>query len=74
VKATSLGITADCVICVDHPLEVTDRTAHADYQGKTYYFCSNGCKEDFEKDPVKAIAKYEKEKAPASQPSTAPSH
>ena len=23
------------------------------YQGKTYYFCSPGCKTDFDKDPAK---------------------
>lgn len=23
----------------------------ATYQGKTYYFCSDGCKESFERDP-----------------------
>ncbi len=24
-----------------------------EYQGKTYYFCSSGCKTTFEKDPAK---------------------
>ncbi len=27
--------------------------ARAEYQGKTYYFCSPGCKAAFEKDPAK---------------------
>jgi Cu+-exporting ATPase len=27
--------------------------AKAEHEGKTYYFCSTGCKEAFEKDPVK---------------------
>ena len=27
--------------------------AKAEHEGKTYYFCSAGCKEAFEKDPVK---------------------
>ncbi len=24
---------------------------HADYNGKTYYFCSNGCEKKFEENP-----------------------
>jgi len=27
--------------------------ATAEHEGKTYYFCSKGCKETFEKDPHK---------------------
>ena len=27
----------------------------ADYQGKTYFFCSLGCKKEFEKNPVKYL-------------------
>lgn len=27
----------------------------AEYQGKTYYFCSPGCKKAFEKDPARYI-------------------
>jgi len=27
--------------------------ATADYQGKTYYFCSSGCHESFSRDPAK---------------------
>ncbi|RPI30197.1 MAG: YHS domain-containing protein [Chloroflexota bacterium] len=26
-----------------------------EYKGKTYYFCSPGCKADFEKDPEKYL-------------------
>ncbi len=26
-----------------------------DYNGKTYYFCSNGCRRAFEKDPEKYL-------------------
>lgn len=74
VKGNSLGVTADCIICVDHPLDVTDKTAHCEYKGKAYYFCSDSCLKDFEKDPEKALAKYNKEKTAASQPSTAPSN
>ena len=29
--------------------------ATAEYQGKTYYFCSPGCKKAFEKEPQKYV-------------------
>ena len=39
-------------------MEVTYETAQArsEYDGRTYYFCSLGCKEDFDKNPEKFIA------------------
>ncbi len=45
-------------------MDVDPKTAPAKsiYQGKTYYFCSPGCKQDFDKDPQKYI------KAAASNP------
>ena len=27
----------------------------SEYQGQTYYFCSNGCKKAFEKEPQKYV-------------------
>jgi YHS domain-containing protein len=27
----------------------------SEYQGKTYYFCSPGCKKDFDKEPEKYV-------------------
>jgi YHS domain-containing protein len=27
----------------------------SEYQGKTYYFCSLGCKKDFDKEPQKYV-------------------
>lgn len=27
----------------------------SEYQGKTYYFCSAGCKKDFDKEPQKYV-------------------
>lgn len=30
-------------------------TLKSTYQGKTYYFCSPGCKRDFDKDPQKYL-------------------
>lgn len=38
-------------------MDVDPKTAtyKSDYQGKTYYFCSSGCKRDFDKEPHKYI-------------------
>jgi YHS domain-containing protein len=40
-------------------MEVDPKTAtwKSTYQGKTYYFCSSGCKEDFDKDPQRYVNK-----------------
>jgi YHS domain-containing protein len=42
-------------------MEVDPKTAteKSDYQGKTYYFCSAGCKKAFEKEPRKFAGKSE---------------
>lgn len=42
-------------------MNVDPKTAAAksDYQGKTYYFCSEGCKKSFDKEPQKYIEKAE---------------
>ncbi len=38
-------------------LDVDPKTAEASsqYQGKTYYFCSSGCKTSFDKEPQKYL-------------------
>jgi Cu+-exporting ATPase len=40
-------------------MDVDSKTAAAksDYQGKTYYFCSQGCKKSFDKEPEKYLNK-----------------
>ena len=40
-------------------MDVDPKTAAAksDYQGKTYYFCSQGCKKAFDKEPQKYVGK-----------------
>jgi YHS domain-containing protein len=39
-------------------MDVTEETAagKSEYQGKTYYFCSPGCKRSFDKDPEKYLS------------------
>jgi YHS domain-containing protein len=42
-------------------MEVTYDTAQArsEYNGQTYYFCSLGCKEDFDREPERYVAQEE---------------
>ncbi len=39
---------AECLICVGHEIEVTDSTPRSEFEGKTYYFCSESCKKWFD--------------------------
>ena len=41
-------------------MEVSRLTAIADmdYEGKTYYFCSEGCREAFEAEPEKYLKRH----------------
>jgi len=50
------------LIC-DMEVEEATAVATAEYQGKTYYFCAEGCKQAFEKNPEKYLSK---EKSPHS--------
>ena len=40
-------------------MEIDPATAagKSEYKGQTYYFCSMGCKRDFDKDPEKYVGK-----------------
>ena len=40
-------------------MEIDPKTAagKSEYQGKTYYFCSMGCKKAFDKEPEKYVGK-----------------
>ena len=64
------ALKANCVICVDHELDVDASTASTEYNGKTYYFCSDYCKTEFGKDPEKylAIVKARSQPTTASAP------
>jgi YHS domain-containing protein len=39
-------------------VDETNPPATSEYQGKTYYFCSPGCKADFDKDPQQYLGKF----------------
>jgi YHS domain-containing protein len=40
-------------------MDIDPKTAagKSEYQGQTYYFCSQGCKKSFDKEPEKYIGK-----------------
>jgi YHS domain-containing protein len=38
-------------------VEESRAAAMSTYDGSTYYFCSKSCKEDFDRDPTKYLAK-----------------
>ncbi|MBI4835091.1 MAG: YHS domain-containing protein [Planctomycetes bacterium] len=38
-------------------IKVTKDTLSAEYRGKIYYFCCDGCPDDFAKDPEKYTKK-----------------
>jgi hypothetical protein len=58
-SARQSGKHAECLVCKENAdlacvdLTVDRDTPHADYNGKTYYFCSDECKRDFQKHPEK---------------------
>lgn len=67
-KATSLGIKANCEVCGDHELDVMSDTPFADFNGKRFYFCSDGCRDDFKKAPEKYAMKKPATQSAATQP------
>ncbi len=50
---------AECLVCKKNvdlacvDVKLDDNTPHADYNGRTYYFCSQECHDEFVKDPQK---------------------
>ncbi len=38
-------------------IDPTPAAGKSEYQGQTYYFCSPGCKREFDKDPKKFVGK-----------------
>ncbi len=57
------GETAECSVCRENAdlaclhVKITDTTPRAEFGGRTYYFCSEECREAFLKDPGKYAAK-----------------
>jgi Cu+-exporting ATPase len=38
-------------------IDPTTAAGKSEYQGQTYYFCSPGCKQSFDKEPEKYVGK-----------------
>src|SRR5215203_3723174 len=53
---------AECLVCKHEndlaclDVEIDQTTPTVVYNGKTYYFCSDGCAKDFQKHPAKFTA------------------
>ena len=52
---TTQAAMAECLPCRGHKIEVTATTPRVEYAGKTYYFCSDGCRDAFVANPAKYI-------------------
>ncbi len=37
-------------------IDIHKANAASDYQGKTYYFCSEGCKQQFDQNPERYVS------------------
>jgi hypothetical protein len=61
-ESTSQAEHAQCLVCKSEgDLACVDVTVRSDtpctqYMGRTYYFCSQQCRKDFEKDPQRYLA------------------
>lgn len=54
VRKNEIGKKVVCPV-MKASLTVNAKTQAADYQGKSYYFCCNGCPEQFKKNPGKYV-------------------
>jgi YHS domain-containing protein len=63
LNSRNSGPTATCWVCTHNNdlaceiVHVKDTTPHAEYEGQTYYFCSEGCRAEFLKKPLKYLPK-----------------
>jgi len=54
---------AECLVCKHEgdlacvDVKVRDDTPRTSYRGTTYYFCSESCRKEFEKDPERYLAR-----------------
>ncbi len=46
--------TTNCPVC-GMPVEITSDTPRSDFDGETYYFCSEACKQSFDREPAKYL-------------------
>jgi Cu+-exporting ATPase len=66
-RPDEIGMKAWCPI-MDYNFEVKASTLAIDYKGKSFYFCCEGCPQEFQKDPDKYLAQTEfRERKPAPE-------
>ncbi len=46
----------NCVVCGDHEFPRERDTATVSYEGEEYFFCSDYCRESFEKQPAQYVS------------------
>jgi len=62
-SATTQASHSECLVCKKNAdlacvdVTVDQNTPRYMYNGKTYYFCSNDCKQEFAKSPTKFLDK-----------------
>lgn len=56
ITEAEIGKEAACPV-MGSKIKVTKDTLSAEYRGKIYYFCCDGCPDDFAKDPEKYTKK-----------------
>ena len=57
-RPNEIGMKAWCPV-MDYNFEVKASTLVIDYKGKSFYFCCEGCPQEFQKDPDKYLAQTE---------------
>jgi YHS domain-containing protein len=62
---TAVGQKDNCYVCGEHEIDVLPDTARVEHQGKTFYFCSDDCKETFTKNPAPYVARRDAREAKA---------
>lgn len=58
--ATKAPTTVSCAVMADDKVDVAKATAkkmYADYKGRRYFFCCEGCPDAFKKNPAKYAKK-----------------
>ena len=46
--------STNCPVC-GMPVDITADTPKSSYEGEIYYFCSEACKESFDREPAKYL-------------------
>ena len=46
--------TTNCPVC-GMPVEITPDTPSSEHESESYYFCSDSCKEAFDREPEKYL-------------------